>query len=60
MTKTQLQCYEEKNNLLTNSDKSKEYSFKKIHILTPISLYYMKTHFILFAEPDVKKKEIGF
>ena len=42
---------------LISDNKSKEYSFKKILILTPISLYYMKTHFILFAEPDVKKKK---
>ena len=28
--------------ILISGIKSKEYSYKKIHILTPISLYYMK------------------
>lgn len=42
---------------LISGNKSKEYSFKKIHILTPNSLYYMKTHSLLFAELDVKKKQ---
>ena len=46
--------------ILINGNKSREYSSKKIHILTPISLYYMKTDSLLFAELDVKKKRWGF